>query len=132
MIKDRNGDPFTGTPDELRRHNDKLRKRDEREKADPKVILPLPEGTAAALADVMARAGFDDPRDFLAFQIHRLALLDGPEFDAQAKRTVRVNGLEKYLGKIGAPVCEWCAGAKIDYYGEPCEHCLTEGDSDDD
>lgn len=100
MIRDRNGDAFEGSPDELRRHNDKLRKRDARAKADPVITLPLPAGTAAALADVMARAGFDDPRDFLAFQIHRLASLDSPEFDAQAKRTVRVTGLEPYLEQI--------------------------------
>lgn len=131
---DRNGDPFEGTPDELRKHNDKLRKRAARAKADPVLSLPLPPGTAAALADVMQRAGFDDPRDFIAFQIHRLAALDSPEFDAQAKRTVRVSGLDKYLAKIGGkpidPDCLGCAGAGHDHYGEPCEFCFTGGEQE--
>jgi hypothetical protein len=96
---DRNGQPFEGTAAELKKHNDKLRKRQARAvPSDPVISLPLPAGTAAALADVMARAGFDDPRDFLAFQIHRLALLDSPDFELQTKRTVRVraNDLKKY------------------------------------
>lgn len=126
---DRNGDPFDGTPDELRRHNDKLRKRAARAVADPVITLPLPAGTAAALANVMQRAGFDDPRDFIAFQIHRLASLDGPEFDAQTRRTVRVTGLGKYLAQIGGN-CEGCAGAGHDYYGEPCEFCFTGSDQE--
>ena len=91
--------------DDERKERDKIRKREERAakklKGEQEINLPLPPGTAAALADVMARAGFDDARDFLSFQIHRLAALDSPEFEAQAKRTVRVTGLEKYLDQIG-------------------------------
>lgn len=112
MIRDRHGKPFTGTAGELHRHNEKLRKRDERAakklKGEQEIKLPLPAGTAAALADVMQRAGFDDPRDFIAFQIHRLASLDGPEFEAQAKRTVRVTGLGKYLEQIAGYVPPEC------------------------
>lgn len=104
MLTDRNGEPFEGTAAELRRHNDKLRKRDERAKADPTVVLPLPPGTAKALADVMQRAGFDDARDFLAYQIHRLASLDSPEFEAQTRRTVQVGDLSHYFKQIAGYV----------------------------
>lgn len=110
MPLDRHGEEFNGTAAEFAKHNEKLRKRDERAekkaKGEQVVVLPLPPGTAAALADVMARAGFDDPRDFLAFQIHRLAALDSPAFELQAVRTVRVTGLGKYLEQIDGHVPE--------------------------
>lgn len=106
-MRDRNGDPFEGTPAELRKHNEKLRKRAERASKPKPIYLPLPPGTAAALQRLLVRSGFDDPCDFLAFQIHRLdALPDGPAFDAEAIRTVRVHGLEKYLERLGHPVAE--------------------------
>lgn len=112
MIRDRHGKLFTGTAEELHRHNEKLRKRDERAakklKGEQEIKLPLPAGTAAALADVMQRAGFDDPRDFIAFQIHRLASLDGPEFQQQTTRTVRVGNLDKYIDQIAGFVPPEC------------------------
>lgn len=67
------------------------------------ILLPLPAGTAAALERVMQAAGFDDPRDFIAFQIHRLDELrerDGHSFKAQAVRTVTVGDLSKYADRI--------------------------------
>src|SRR5690606_10289643 len=70
------------------------------------ILLPIPKGTADALQRVMDAAGFDDPRDFLSFQIHRLdALLkcDGHKFKEQAIRTVTVVDLEKYYGKLQSP-----------------------------
>lgn len=70
------------------------RKRKSRQ-ASVEVLLPLPKGTADALSRVMAAADFDDPRDFIAFQIHRLdALLarDGHSFREQAVRTVTLAG----------------------------------------
>lgn len=104
---DRNGAAFFGTTAELAKHNDKLRKRAERARPrQPEVILPLPKGTAACLDLVLEAAGFDDPRDFLAFQIHRLAALlvsDRPAFDAQAIRTVQVGSLDKWAELIGQP-----------------------------
>lgn len=72
------------------------------------ILLPLPTGTADALKRIMEAAGFDDPRDFLAYQIHRLdALLkcDGHKFNDQAIRTVTVGDLEKYYEQLqSAPV----------------------------
>lgn len=71
------------------------------------ILLPLPAGTAAALERVMAAADFDDARDFIAFQIHRLDTLlgcDGHKFAEQAKRTVTVGDLSKYHGRIGHAV----------------------------
>ena len=57
MTRDRNGEPFFGTPEELWRHNQKLYKREQRAakklKGEQEIKLPLPAGTAAALADVM-------------------------------------------------------------------------------
>lgn len=67
------------------------------------ILLPLPAGTAAALERVMQAAGFDDARDFIAFQIHRLDDLrerDGHRFRAQAIRTVTVGDLSKYADRI--------------------------------
>jgi len=72
------------------------------------ILLPIPKGTADALQRVMDAAGFDDPRDFLSFQIHRLdALLkcDGHKFNEQAIRTVTAGDLEKYYEQLqSAPV----------------------------
>lgn len=67
------------------------------------ILLPLPTGTAEALGRVMQAAGFDDPRDFIAFQIHRLDELrerDGHSFKGQAVRTVTVGDLSKYTDRI--------------------------------
>lgn len=107
MPIDRHGKPFEGTADEFRKHQEKLRKQDERASKPKPIYLPFAPGTAAALQRLLDRTGFDDPRDFLAFQIHRLdALPDGPAFDAEAIRTVRVQGLERYFGQLGRPVAE--------------------------
>lgn len=68
------------------------------------ILLPLPTGTAEALDRVMRAAGFDDPRDLIAFQIHRLDDLrerDGHSFEAQAVRTVTVGDLSKYAERLG-------------------------------
>lgn len=81
------------------------RKRKSRAKQPDALSLPLSVGTHAALRRVMAAADFDDPRDFLAFQIHRLdALLacDGHSFAQQAKRTVTVGDLSKYDDRLQA------------------------------
>ena len=105
---DREGNPFAGTKAEFAKHQDKLRKRRDRA-AMPEVVLPFPPGTAAALDRVLTAAGFDDRRDFLAFQIHRLADLldsDRPAFDAQAKRTVRLGNMGKYLARVGGEPAE--------------------------
>lgn len=102
---DRNGDPFYGTPEELKRHNAKLRKQASRAAAEPVLSLPLPPGTAAALERVCAAARFDDPRELIATQIHRLdALLacDRHAFDKQTRVTVTVGNLDKWLPLIGA------------------------------
>lgn len=69
------------------------------------ILLPLPRGTGEALNRVMEAAGFDDPRDFIAFQIHRLDELlerDGHSFTTQTKRTVTVTGLDKYTDRLRA------------------------------
>lgn len=103
--RDRNGDPFTGTPEELKRHNAKLRKQASRAAAEPVLSLPLPPGTAAALERICAAARFDDPRELLAAQVHRLdALLssDRPAFEQQTRVTVTVGNLDKWLPLIGA------------------------------
>lgn len=68
------------------------------------ILLPMPKGTGDALSRIMAASGFDDPRDFISFQIHRLDKLlecDGHRFTQQTKRTVTVGDLSKYLDQIG-------------------------------
>lgn len=69
---DRNGDPFTGTPADLKRHNNKLCKQASRAKADPTLVLPLPPGIKAALDRVCAAGGFEDPRELLSTLILKL------------------------------------------------------------
>lgn len=104
-LHDRNGDPFTGTPEELKRHNAKLRKQASRARGPDYLMLPLPQGTAAALSRVIRAAGFDDPRELIAAQIHQLdALLtsDRHAFDQQTRVTVTVGNLDKWLPLIGA------------------------------
>lgn len=81
----------------------RIRKRKSRQ-GKTEILLPLPAGTAAALERVMQAAGFDDPRDFIAFQIHRLDELrerDGHSFKAQAVRTVTVGDLSRYTERLG-------------------------------
>lgn len=86
-----------------RRIDDRLRKQKSRAAKPVEVLLPLPQGTGDALARVMEAAGFDDARDFLAFQIHRLDHLlqcDGHAFKAQAVRTVTAGDLSHYTERL--------------------------------
>lgn len=88
---------------EEQRAADRERKRKSRQ-GKTEILLPLPAGTAAALERVMQAAGFDDPRDFIASQIHRLDELrerDGHSFKAQAIRTVTVGDLSRYAERLG-------------------------------
>jgi hypothetical protein len=81
----------------------RIRKRKSRQ-GKTEILLPLPKGTGEALERVMQAAGFDDPRDFIAFQIHRLDKLrerDGHSFKAQAVRTVTVGDLSRYTERLG-------------------------------
>ena len=91
----------------LKRLRARIRKRLNRA-GKREILLPLPVGTACALDRIMAAAGFDDPRDFIAYQIHRLdGLLTGGDveaFRAQAVRTVTVGDLSHYHHRIGSPV----------------------------
>lgn len=107
MLTDRNGDPFTGTPADLKRHNNKLCKQASRAKGDPVLSLPLPPGIKAALDRVCAAGGFDDPRELLDLQIRRLdALLaagDRQLFDALTRVTVTIptDSLNRYFALLG-------------------------------
>lgn len=107
LLRDRNGDPFTGTPAELKRHNNKLCKRAARAKADPALVLPLPPGIKAALDRVCEAGGFEDPRELLDLQIRRLdALLAAGErqlFDALTRVTVTIptDSLNHYFALLG-------------------------------
>lgn len=79
------------------------RKRKSRAARPDAISLPLPMGTHHALTRIVEAAGFDDARDFLAFQIHRLDHLlqcDGHAFKAQAVRTVTAGDLTKYIDRI--------------------------------
>lgn len=86
----------------LARLRARIRKRLSR-KGKREILLPLPRGTAEALDRVMQAADFDDPRDFIAYQIHRLDELlarDGHNFKAQAVRTVTAGDLSKFTDRI--------------------------------
>lgn len=107
MITDRNGEPFTGTPADLKRHNNKLCKQASRAKADPTLVLPLPPGIKAALDRVCAAGGFEDPRELLDLQIRRLDTLltagDRQLFDALTRVTVTLptGSLDHYFPLLG-------------------------------
>lgn len=90
-----------------RRIADRIRKQQSRANTPDAISLPLPAGTRAALGRVMDAAGFDDPRDFIAFQIHRLDDLltcDRHTFEAQAVRTVTAGDLSHYTERLQACV----------------------------
>jgi len=95
---------FTGTPEEFRRHQDKLRKRLNRAK-NPEIVIPWPSGTAAAAAQVLSRTEgrFNSIRDLFAYFVHSLAAMpDGPEFTAATTRTVQLGDMSKWLELAGA------------------------------
>lgn len=104
-LKDRNGDLFTGTPAELKRHNNKLCKRASRAKADPVLELPLPPGIKAALDRVCAAGGFEDPRELVSLLILKLERIwdagDRHQFEYLTNMTVTVGNLDKWLPLLG-------------------------------
>ena len=104
-LKDRNGDPFTGTSEELKRHNAKLRKQASRAAADPVLALPLPPGLAQALDRVCGAGGFDDQREAISQLIlgaDKMLTSDRPQFDKLTNVTVTIGNLDKWLALIGA------------------------------
>lgn len=104
MLTDRNGTPFTGTPAELKRHNNKLCKQASRAKADPTLVLPLPPGLARALDRICEAGGFTDLREGLSQLVlgaDRLLTNDSHAFDALVAVTVTVGNLDKWLPLIG-------------------------------
>lgn len=104
MLTDRNGDPFTGTPADLKRHNNKLCKQASRAKADPVLSLPLPPGLARALDRICEAGGFTDLREGLSQLIlgaDRLLPSDRHAFDDLVRVTVTVGNLDKWLPLIG-------------------------------
>lgn len=103
-LRDRNGDPFTGTPAELKRHNNKLCKRAGRAKADPTLLLPLPHGIAAALDRICEAGGFTDLREAVSQLIlgaDRLLTSDHHTFEALTRVTVTIGNVDKWLALIG-------------------------------
>jgi len=107
-LRDRNGEPFEGTPAELKRHNNKLAKRAARAAA-PEFSMPLPTGTSAALSRVADAAGCS-PQELLTTHIHLLDELlssgDCHTFKRFTERTVTVSGLEKYFHLLGEEPAE--------------------------
>lgn len=104
LLRDRNGHPFTGTPVELKRHNNKLCKQASRAKADPVLSLPLPPGVARALDRICEAGGFTDLREGLSQLIlgaDRLLMNDRHTFDDLVRVTVTVGNLDKWLPLLG-------------------------------
>lgn len=102
-LHDRNGAPFHGTKEELRRHNNTLAQRARRASLR-RLELQLPAGTGAALDRICARGGFEEPQELLALQIHRLDRLSDAEFDQWVKFNTAPGDLSKYHDQIGAYV----------------------------
>lgn len=103
-LTDRNGDPFTGTPADLKRHNNKLCKQASRAKADPVLSLPLPPGLARALDRICDAGGFEDGREALSQLVlgtDRLLANDRHAFDGLVQVTVTVGSLDKWLPLLG-------------------------------
>lgn len=102
-MKDRNGDPFKGTPAELRAWNNTLSQR-ARRAGNGRLDMLLPPGTEAAMARVCEAAGFEDRRELVAMQIHKLdqLLSAAPEaFEAWVKFSTVPGDLSKYVERIG-------------------------------
>lgn len=103
--RDRNGELFEGTAAELRKHNDKLRKREYRKGVGRTVVLPLKPSTSDALQRLQARFGFEDPRELISQVVHRLdELADCPEIEPLFKWDRPPLDLNKYLPLIGGDV----------------------------
>lgn len=96
QLTDCKGAAFLGTKAELKTHNAKLRKRDSRD-ANARLDVPLPKGTADALARVMAAGGYDRPAELVAMMVHKLdRLRESDEFAGWMTGT-----LDKWLPLIG-------------------------------
>lgn len=108
VLRDRNGHFFTGSREDLKRHNNKLCKQASRAKADPTLVLPLPRGIKAALDRVCVAGGFEDPRELLDLQIRRLGALlaagDRQLFDALTRVTVTIptDSLNRFFAQLGS------------------------------
>lgn len=107
-LRDRNGEPFTGTPEELKRHNNKLTKRAARAKSR-QFSMDLPVGLAQQL-DRVANAAGCSPQELISTHIglldELLASGDSQTFKRFTERTVTVSGLEKYFHRLGAAPAE--------------------------
>lgn len=105
-MRDRNGDTFEGTPAELKRHNAKLKKREQRE-GKRVVTVELEPRAAEALKRVMAFAGLRLPVELISQQLIKLEqLVDGDPASATMWLSFgRLQGdLSKWLAQINPAV----------------------------
>ena len=110
-LRDRNGELFTGTKEELKRHNNKLCKQIARakEKANPTPSIDLSPGIAAALERVCAAGGFENATELFNLHVLRLDKLlasDRHLFDLLTSVTVTVGDLSKYYDRLNKSVDE--------------------------
>lgn len=103
MLTDRNGDPFEGTPAELKRHNNKLCKRAARS-ANPDFTMPYPAGLQAAMGRICEAAGCS-PQELFSTTLVLLDRLltagDSKKFKCRTEMTVTIGNLDKWLPLIG-------------------------------
>jgi hypothetical protein len=103
MITDRNGEPFDGTPAELKRHNNKLCKRAARS-ANPDFTMPYPAGLQAAMGRI-CKAADCSPQELFSTTLVLLDRLltagDSQEFKKRTQMTVTIGNLDKWLPLIG-------------------------------
>lgn len=105
-MKDRNGQPFDGTAEELKRHNAKLKKQAQRA-GKRQVSVTLEPRAAEALDKVLAFSGMSLPVELISQQVMKLAqLVDGDPAAATMWLSFgRLEGdLSKYLAQINPMV----------------------------
>lgn len=102
-LRDRQGQPFTGTPEELKRHNAKLYKREQRDAAGPSVTFPTPDGTAAAIARLKKALGIRHTAELITTLIHLAddgRASDSPIFKMLTERTISIGNLEHWVQQL--------------------------------
>ena len=90
---------------DAQREADRARKAKSRAKCGGLIELPLPPGTAAALDRVAEAAGFEDRRELIAMQIHKLdQLLQGDRhaFDQWVRFSVTLGDTSKLIERLEA------------------------------
>lgn len=102
-LRDREGKPFEGTPEELKRHNAKLYKRQQRAADGPTFAFPTPPGTLAAIERLKAATGITHTAELLATLVDladQARAKDSPILKMLTERTIDVGNLEHWVERL--------------------------------